>query len=356
MKKIFCLVLVLTMIFSYLVPMGVALAEGLDEGALELFLDKLTSMDEDRRSLGASVLKEYLKDGDNGINNLKKDLNSLVTAGEKEALERYGYTLDDVKRELDRLLKWSQDDRLSLVEYIKDGNTAQLKGLIVKYEEGNDSNPGDISSGSSSTVSGGTNTGNNKVEEEKLLEVNFKDIDKYKEKEDIIFLAQRGIIEGKAKEKFDPNGDLTRSEFMTLISKVLGLKPADDKPLPFKDVDKKAWYYVAVKTAYDNKITDGTTSTTFSPNDKVTREQMVTIVMRILNEKGITFSLNDSGKDVEMFIDKDKISSWAITHMFYGVKYGIIEGRTATTLAPKDWSMRAEAASIIRKLYDALKK
>lgn len=356
-KNVLSFVLALALTFTALLPINIVRAEAVDEGALNLFLEKLASMDEEKRKDGGTVLREYLRDGDKGIDDLKRDLESIATKSQKESLKNYGYTIDDVKSELDILYSFSQSDRLLLTDYIKSGSTSSIKGLMAKYEGGNGGGTTAAGGGSSQTpTTPTTNGGSNSENTEKLLEVKFKDIEKHPMKEDIVFLAERGIIEGKTIEKFDPDGDLTRAEFVTLISRVLDLKPKDEKQLPFKDVKENSWYHEAVKIAYDYKIVDGTSTTTFSPNQKVTREQMAVIVMRILNEKGLTPKLKDTGKKLEMYKDSEKISSWAVVHMSYGVKYGIIEGRDETTLSPREVATRAEAAQIIKKLYDILNK
>lgn len=361
-KNVLSFFLALVLTFTALLPINIVCAEAVDEGALDLFLEKLASMDEETRKGGGTVLREYLRDGDKGIDDLKGDLESIATDGQKESLKRYGYTIDDVKKELDILYNFNQSDRLLLTDYIKSGSTNSIKSLVAKYEGGNGGTSA-AGGGSSQTPTAPTNPptpptngGSNDESTEKLLEVKFKDIEKHPMKEDIVFLAERGIIEGKTIEKFDPDGDLTRAEFVTLISRVLDLKPKDEKQLPFKDVKENSWYHEAVKIAYDYKIVDGTSTTTFSPNQKVTREQMAVIVMRILNEKGLTPKLKDTGKKLEMYKDSEKISSWAVVHMSYGVKYGIVEGRDETTMSPGEVATRAEAAQIIRKLYDILNK
>lgn len=359
-KSVLNFILALALTFTALLPINIIYAEAVDEGALNLFLEKLASMDEETRENGGILLKEYLRDGDKGIDDLKRDLEIIVTDGQKESLKNYGYTIDDVKRELDILYSFSQSDRLLLTDYIKSGSISSIKSLVAKYEGGNGGGTLITGGGSSQTsttpATPTTNVGSNNESTEKLLEVKFKDIEKHPMKDDIVFLAERGIIEGKTVEKFDPNGDLTRAEFVTLISRVLDLKPKDEKQLPFKDVKENSWYHEAVKIAYDYKIVDGTSATTFSPNEKVTREQMAVIVMRILNEKDLTPKLKDTGKKLEMYKDSEKISSWAVVHMSYGVKYGIVEGRDETTLSPREVATRAEAAQIIKKLYDILNK
>lgn len=338
---------------------------------LEEILNIFASVSQDKREIGAVLLNTYLKDMDKGVDRLKEDMDFFLNEGQKEKLENMGYTLDNIKVEMDILKKWNLNERKSLITYINDGNTSGIKALVnsagktppsIPDNTGNTiqpSNPGNSTkpdnAGNVIEPSKGDTTIKEDevlIKDENLLEVLFKDIESHINKDDIVYLAQRGIIEGKTSEIFDPNGQLTRAEFVTLIRRTLNLKHKEDKVLPFIDVDKGIWYYDAVKSAFDNEIIKGTSSTTFSPKNKVSREAMVSIVMRVLNNRGITFSLKDTGKDILMFKDADSISNWANQDMFYGVKYGIINGRTRSTLNPKEFATRGEAAEIIKELYD----
>lgn len=315
---------------------------------LEQFLEIFSSMGEENRKFGAQILNTYLKDMSNGIRDLKNDLGMFLSENNIDTINSMGFTIDDIKLELDRLNSWTLDERSSLVSYIYSGDSKEIKKLVHSAGKGASPLPD----------GGSVNVPPNKDEpkKEELIKILFKDINGHKNEKDIIYLSERGIIEGKTLEKFDPDGNLTRAEFMTLIYRVLKLKPIDDKPLAFKDVKVGSWYYQYVKAAFDNKIVEGTSPTTFSPNAKVSRETMVVILMRILNDKEITFTLEKLDKDILMYKDSDKISSWAIQDMFYAVKYGIIKGRTSSTLNPRDFATRAEAAEIVKILFDLIIK
>lgn len=361
MKKRLTLIVAFVMIFSAILPTTVSLAGSVDETALELVLEKISNMEEEDRKEGASILEMYIKYGDSGIDDLKNDLDIIDENKYKKVLGKHGYTIEDVKNELNILYEWKQSDRLRLVDYIESGNTSSIRELVKSYEKDNDTE------GSGGSVLPVPVEDNNKEvekpeedkkedEKENLLEVKFKDISNISAKEDIIFLAERGIIKGKTEDRYDPNGKLTRAEFVTFISRILDLESKDQKSLPFKDVKKDSWYYDAVKIAFDHKIVEGTSSTKFSPDRKVTKEQMVVIVMRILDKKDIIETLEPIEKSIEDYKDKDRISPWAKKYVANSIKYGIIKGKTETTLNPKEFANRAETAQMIKRLFDILNK
>lgn len=358
-KNILLFMLIFGLLFTYVLPGGEAFAEDLNEGALELFLSKLSDMEDGDRQAAGEALKIYMED-DEGVSKLKRDLSTFISDSQEEQLKDHGYSLDDVKSELDRLNKWSKEDRVKLADYIGEGNTSAIKSLIYSYEEGDKSdtsnNEGNPSGGNGGSTTPVVPLAEGKKDEEKLLEVYFKDIGNSKGKDAIVFLAQRGIITGRTKETFDPSGELTRAEFVTLIQRLLKLEPKAENAMPFRDIKEGDWFYNAVKSAYDNGIITGTGPDSFSPKNRVTREQMITIVMRILNDKGLTFTLKDTGKSLDDFKDKGEVSPWAALHMVYAVKYGIVEGKTEDTLNPKDFATREEAAVTIKRLFDILNK
>ena len=349
MKRLLAICLIGIVLISGL-PTNISYAAS--NGALQEFLNLLSNTNQENRNAASAVLGIYLNDPQ-GVTNLQNEIGSFLNADHLNKINQMGYSLEDVKAGIGTLNNWSMEERNLLVGYISSGNSSGISNLVNTAGNSNTqpSIPGGIGGGGSTTE-----PDEDTSKEEELLDVNFKDIEGHKNKDSILYLAQRGIIEGKSKDKYDPQGELTRAEFMALITRVLVIKPANNKPLNFKDVKVGSWYYEYIKAAFDEKIIEGTSPTSFSPNNKVTREQMVAIIMRILNNKGITFTLESTGKDVLTYKDSNKISSWAATDMFYGVKYGIIEGRTNTTLNPKDFATRGEAAEIVKKLYDLIKK
>lgn len=158
-----------------------------------------------------------------------------------------------------------------------------------------------------------------------------------------------GLFAGTGKTTFEPNAKLTRAMFVTILYRFAD-EPAVSGVSAFTDVPAKAYYAKAVKWASDNKITNGTTDTTFSPNNYVTREQIATFLYRYAEKCGYAFAEDFEHVDIKAFEDNAKISAYAKDAMEWAVSAGLICGKTTTILAPSDLATRAEAAAIFFRL------
>ena len=96
----------------------------------------------------------------------------------------------------------------------------------------------------------------------------------------IAALVNAGVIKGYDDKTFKPSGNLTRAHVAQML--VLGFKLEEEKlsNLPFKDVNNKQWFANHIQTLFSNKITSGTTATTFSPNAFVTRGQVASFIFK----------------------------------------------------------------------------
>lgn len=99
----------------------------------------------------------------------------------------------------------------------------------------------------------------------------------------VAWAIENGITTGTADGRFAPDATCTRAQGMTFLFRA-SKASADDAPA-FGDVAADAYYAEAVKWATDNGITNGTTSSTFSPGSGCTRAQIVTFLWRLYAEK-----------------------------------------------------------------------
>ena len=99
----------------------------------------------------------------------------------------------------------------------------------------------------------------------------------------VAWAIESGITTGTADGLFAPDATCTRAQGMTFLFRAS--KASADGAPAFGDVAADAYYAEAVKWATDNGITNGTTSSTFSPGSGCTRAQIVTFLWRLYAEK-----------------------------------------------------------------------
>ena len=187
-------------------------------------------------------------------------------------------------------------------------------------------------------------------------------------------------------------------------------------PLPFTDIEENRWYIESVRYVYEHNLMTGLNPTTFGPNEKVTRGQIVTILYRDAGSPSSTYDMSfsdvtdstkwyydavrwaaengivtgymsgpDTGKfkpndnitreqlavilqryaayvgkddttqgDLTVFSDYKDVSNYALEGMRWAVGVGIIKGNADGTLKPKGTATRAEAATMIMRFKEDL--
>lgn len=160
------------------------------------------------------------------------------------------------------------------------------------------------------------------------------------------YTYDNGLMNGVSDTKFDPEGTMTRGMLVTVLYRYDGSPSVSGKSNPFKDVKSGAWYTDAVKWAYANGITMGTSATKFSPDDKITREQIVTIFYRYADYKNLNVTNLAS---LSGYRDAGKVADYAKTAFQWAVANGIVNGTSSTTLSPRNNATRAECATIIQR-------
>lgn len=176
-------------------------------------------------------------------------------------------------------------------------------------------------------------------------EVYFSDIQSHWAKDNIQFLAAREILKGKGASLFDPNGNVTRAEFVTMLANLTQGSVATASSAGFTDILAGAWYEDYVNWAVARGIVSGYGNDKFGPNDKITREQMAVMLDKfIVAVKADVEAVNERAS----FTDTARISKWAAASVSKMQQYNIINGRTDGSFAPQDTATRAEAATVIK--------
>lgn len=150
--------------------------------------------------------------------------------------------------------------------------------------------------------------------------------------------AEKGITSGTDATHFDPNGVCTRAQAVTFLWRANGSPEPTTADNPFADVSADAYYYKAVLWAVEKGITEGTTTTTFSPDAVCSRSQIVTFQYRA--------ALSPTTGTVNPFTDVAD-SAYYANAVLWAVKEGITQGTTATTFSPNDDCTRAQIVTFI---------
>ncbi|QZY55691.1 S-layer homology domain-containing protein [Crassaminicella profunda] len=186
-----------------------------------------------------------------------------------------------------------------------------------------------------------------------VTEVTFKDLGDYEwAKEAIEAMATNKIINGRSDEKFDPSANITRAEFATLVTKMMGYT-TENMDIPFIDVEKDTWYYDFVGVAYKNGLINGRSENVFDPNGNITRQEMAVILAKVLDKSGYS---QGGLSELDIFKDANDIASWSKNSVSLCVKEKIISGMDDGNFAPKQNANRAQAAAMLYKVYQLIVK
>ncbi|RAV21528.1 S-layer homology domain-containing protein [Paenibacillus contaminans] len=181
--------------------------------------------------------------------------------------------------------------------------------------------------------------------------VTFRDMTGHWAEEAVNDMGSRMVINGTGEGMFDPDRDITRAEFASIVVRGLGLKPITDSAY-FTDVMPTDWYNAAVQTAHEYGLVQGSGDGVFQPNDKITREQAMVIIANAMEITKLKASLPERSAEerLQPFEDAAEISGWAKGGVADSVQAGVVSGRTENQLAPQAYLTRAEVAAMVQKL------
>lgn len=163
-----------------------------------------------------------------------------------------------------------------------------------------------------------------------------------------------GLFNGTAPNRFEPESAMTRAMFVTVLYRMDGGEA--ERSANFIDVPRGSWYSDAVAWASENSIVTGTSAIRFSPNDSVTREQMVTILNRYLTASGAALG-SDGEAPAISFRDSSSIAPYAREAVEKMQRASIVSGKPSGfgyRFDPQGCATRAEVACIMCKFLDQL--
>ncbi len=198
-----------------------------------------------------------------------------------------------------------------------------------------------------------------KNEDVKILPVifeekTFEDIQNHESLKAIEELAIRGIINGKTEKTYCPDETMTRAEFASLVVKALGLPIKNtDK---FDDVTDADWFNSYVNTAFSYGIINGVSENRFNPNEKITREELATMLLRAAKLCGKDEEANEDSvrNTLAQFSDYIQASGWAKTALAFCYSNEIFDS-TVIEIEPKTQTTRAEVAQALYNMLGRVK-
>lgn len=162
--------------------------------------------------------------------------------------------------------------------------------------------------------------------------------------DDVAFVYENGLFSGTDSRSFSPNASMTRAMLVTVLYRLEG-EPTVTGRSSFIDVRSGAYYEKSVIWAAANGIVTGTDSTSFSPDAKVTREQLAAILYRYAQYRKLD---TDASAKLNSFTDADSVSAYASEALGWAVSEGLINGASGK-LMPKGDATRAQVAAILHR-------
>lgn len=159
--------------------------------------------------------------------------------------------------------------------------------------------------------------------------------------EAIAYLYDKNVINGKSENIFAPNDFVTREEFVKMLVLALNIEAAEDSDIDFPDVDAGEWYAPYIKTASAKGIVNGM-GDRFGIGFNITREDMAVMCKRAADTVGLELAAQRSEPNFE-----DEISDYAREAVKSLYKAGVINGTGNNLFSASANATRAEAAKMI---------
>lgn len=150
------------------------------------------------------------------------------------------------------------------------------------------------------------------------------------------------ITKGTDDTHFSPLETCTRAQMVTFMWRAAGCPEPTSKTCRFTDVKENAFYYNAVLWAVENGITKGTSDTTFSPDDTVSRGQVVTFLYRLNGSEAV--SAENTFTDI-------KSGAYYYDAVLWAIENDITKGTSTTTFSPDADCTRAQIVTFLYRNF-----
>ena len=155
----------------------------------------------------------------------------------------------------------------------------------------------------------------------------------------VLWAVANNVTNGTSDSTFSPDEGCTRAQVVTFLWRAAGKPDPASSESPFSDVKEGAYYYNAVLWAVEKGITNGTSDKSFSPDETCTRAQIVTFLWRY-EEQPASAGTSNPFADV-------KPNAYFGSAVLWAVETGITNGTSATTFDPEDTCTRAQVVTFL---------
>ena len=163
------------------------------------------------------------------------------------------------------------------------------------------------------------------------------------------YLAELKFVNGKTDTTYAPSDTITRGEFITILARMSG-ESLPEYSGQFTDVAASAFYAQPVAWGFASGIVKGTSDTTFSPNNKISRQDIAAMISRYAEYKDYTFS--EVNEAIE-FTDAASIAVYAADAVSAMQRASIINGYDDGSFRPRGNATRAESAKMLALVHHA---
>lgn len=178
--------------------------------------------------------------------------------------------------------------------------------------------------------------------------VPLKDIGGSYAQNEIQSLVDRGIISGYEDGTFQPAKAMSRAEMAKILALSLNLKEQPDQASGFSDVAPSSWYRGYVGAILKYGITQGTSANTFSPDDSVTREELVVFFIRAMGLEDMAAKIPADAQ----LADLSTVSIWARNSVSLACKIGFVNGVEQNGVIQFNPKEKAERQALARLAYE----
>ena len=180
---------------------------------------------------------------------------------------------------------------------------------------------------------------------ESIQQISFTDVSEDNPARDAVcYVAYFGIMQGVGNGQFDPDALLTRAETAALLQRMASGATFDNTlSLPFSDIDADAWYADAVRWAAQSGIITGNADGSFTPDRRVTREELAILLWRQAQQMG--YEPQSTG-NLSAYQDASQVKTFSVQAVSWALEQGLYDALVTDTIHPGLPVSRSQFAQI----------